>query len=98
MVRDLANAGVRISAYDPLVSQVQARDLFGIQPSGTLEDAVRGANCVAVLALHREFEGIDFEKLPVAESCLVFDGRAYYSKQTIARLRELGYRYRGIGR
>jgi len=34
----------------------------------------------------------------VKESCLVLDGRAYYSKDKIAELRALGYQYRGVGR
>jgi hypothetical protein len=30
--------------------------------------------------------------------CLIFDGRMYYPPDTIADLRSLGYRYRGVGR
>jgi dTDP-alpha-D-glucose dehydrogenase len=36
--------------------------------------------------------------LPVAAQCLVLDGRAYYPKEKVASLRELGYVYRGVGR
>ena len=72
--------------------------LFGIKPSATMLDAVRDADCIAVLALHREFEGIDFAALPVAASCVIVDGRAYYSKEKIAELTAQGYLYRGIGR
>jgi UDP-N-acetyl-D-mannosaminuronic acid dehydrogenase len=76
----------------------QAERMLGVRPGDSLEETVRDADCVAVLALHRQFEDIDFAVLPVAERCLVLDGRAYYSKEKIAMLRGLGYRYRGIGR
>jgi UDP-N-acetyl-D-mannosaminuronic acid dehydrogenase len=98
VLASLAKAGVRIRAYDPLVDPALAEETFGIRPAGTLAEAVRDADCVAILALHQQFVSIDFATLPVARPCLVFDGRAYYSKEKIAMLRELGYVYRGVGR
>lgn len=98
VIAALTKAGVQVRAYDPLVDADRAEDLLNIRLSASLQDTVRGADCVAVLALHREFEDIDFEALPVAGSCLVLDGRAYYSKEKIAMLRRCGYHYRGIGR
>jgi dTDP-alpha-D-glucose dehydrogenase len=97
-VAALARAGADIRIFDPLVDAAQAADLFGIKPSETMLDAVLDADCIAVLALHREFETIDFATLPVAESCVLVDGRAYYSKEKIAALSAQGYIYRGIGR
>jgi len=61
-----------------------------VEPCATVAEAVRDADCVAILALHRPFEDIDFAGLPVADSCVVLDGRAYYSKEKIAQLRSLG--------
>lgn len=98
VVETLAKAGVRVRLFDPLVEPERIEQMYGIGLSSTLEDAVDGVDCVAVLALHREFESIDFAALPVAAGCLVFDGRAYYSKKKIDELRALGYNYRGIGR
>jgi UDP-N-acetyl-D-mannosaminuronic acid dehydrogenase len=97
-VAALARAGADIRIFDPLVDTAQAAELFGIKPSATLLDAVRDADCIAVLALHRELEAIDFAALPVAASCVIVDGRAYYSKEKIAELSAQGYIYRGIGR
>ncbi|MEV0899188.1 nucleotide sugar dehydrogenase [Actinoplanes sp. NPDC049802] len=91
-------AGAEVRIFDPLVDAAEAEDVFGIPVSASIEDAVRGADCVAVLALHRQLEDLDFATLPVAADCLVLDGRAYYSKGKIHSLRELGYHYRGIGR
>lgn len=98
VIAALAKAGVQVRAYDPLVDSTQATELLGFRPVTTLDEAVQGADCLAVLAYHREFEAIDFAALPVADSCLILDGRAYYSKEKIAMLRGLGYNYRGIGR
>lgn len=98
VIAALLEAGVEVSAYDPLVDPSQAKELVGVDPGDSLDDVVRDADCIAILAFHREFENIDFAALPVANGCLILDGRAYYSKETIAMLRRLGFRYRGIGR
>jgi UDP-N-acetyl-D-mannosaminuronic acid dehydrogenase len=94
----LIEAGADVTAYDPLVDATKAKEQLDVRPGTTLHEVVQDADCLAVLALHREFEDIDFSALPVAPGCLVLDGRAYYSKAKIAELRGLGYRYRGVGR
>ena len=98
MIQALRETGADVRIHDPLVEPARAEEMFGLALTENLEDAVRDADCVAVLALHRDFEDIDFAKLPVAGSCLVLDGRAYYAKDKIETLRELGYVYQGIGR
>lgn len=98
VVQSLAKAGADVRIYDPLVDPAIAEELFSIRPAASLQEAVDGADCLAVLALHNELAAIDFATLPVAKPCLVVDGRAYYPKEKIASLRELGYAYRGIGR
>jgi nucleotide sugar dehydrogenase len=97
-VEALAKSGADVRIYDPLVDIDQAEALFGIKPAASLHEAVKNADCLAVLALHRQLEDIDFATLPVAAQCIVLDGRAYYSKEKIASLRRLGYVYRGVGR
>lgn len=97
-VATLEQACAEVTVYDPRVDADEADELFGITPSASLDDAVKNADCLAILALHKEFHDIDFAALPVGESCLVLDGRAYYSREKIAELRALGYHYRGVGR
>ncbi|HEU5108391.1 MAG TPA: UDP binding domain-containing protein, partial [Micromonosporaceae bacterium] len=94
----LEKACAEVTLYDPRVDTDEADELFGITPSKSLSDATKNADCLAIFALHDEFRDIAFEALPVQESCLVLDGRAYYSRDKIAELRALGYRYRGVGR
>ncbi|MCC9711767.1 nucleotide sugar dehydrogenase [Streptomyces sp. MNU76] len=98
VVEALAKEGVRVRVYDPLTDPAQVEALMQLKPAASLHEAVRGADCLAVLALHREFEDLDFAKLPLADSCLVLDGRAYLPKEKIVAIRRLGYGYRGIGR
>jgi len=98
VVEEFRKTGADVRIHDPLVDAEQAAELFDLPLTENIEDAVRDADCIAVLALHRDFEDIDFATLPVNDSCLVLDGRAYYPKATIAALRELGYVYQGIGR
>ncbi|WP_433386189.1 nucleotide sugar dehydrogenase [Micromonospora sp. KLBMP9576] len=98
VVDALRDAGVRVRIHDPLVDPDDAREVFGLSVTATVRQAVRDAHCVALLAMHRQFESVDFAGLPVADGCLVLDGRAYLSKEKIAMLRTLGYTYRGVGR
>lgn len=100
VVRALLAAGTRVTLFDPLADPDGIRAECGVTPAPTLAEAVTGANCVAVLAGHRQFHDIDFEWLRgrVAMPCLVFDGRIYYPPRTVARLRRLGFGYRGVGR
>lgn len=97
-VAALVRACAEVRIYDPLVDADHAEQIFGQRPVASLEEAVRGADCVAVLALHKVFQDIDFATLPVNKPCLLLDGRAYYARDKIAELRSLGYSYRGIGR
>jgi UDP-N-acetyl-D-mannosaminuronic acid dehydrogenase len=100
--RDAVAALVRafgdVTIHDPLVDNSEAEKLFGLSLTTDLAEAVKEADCIAILALHREFADIDFAALPVADNCLVLDGRAYYSRDKIAELRSLGYVYKGVGR
>jgi UDP-N-acetyl-D-mannosaminuronic acid dehydrogenase len=97
-VAALVAAGATVRLHDPLADPAQVKAAFGIAPSASIGEAVADADCVAVLALHQEFADLDFAGLPVAKQCLILDGRAYYPKEKIALLGDLGYVYRGIGR
>ncbi|MEV4106452.1 nucleotide sugar dehydrogenase [Nonomuraea sp. NPDC049695] len=100
VITALREAGAKVALFDPLVDDDEAEKTFGLRPSSSLEEAIQDAGCVAVLAWHKQFEDLDFAELrqKVAPSCAVIDGRAYFPPETIARLRELGFAYRGIGR
>ena len=100
LVAALVEAGAVTALYDPLADPAAVRAMFGAPLESSLEHTVAGADCVAVLAGHRAFHQLDLDWLAasVAMPCLLFDGRAYYPRATVARLRALGFAYRGIGR
>ncbi|MGP3912337.1 nucleotide sugar dehydrogenase [Nonomuraea sp. 10N515B] len=100
VVAALREAGAEVAIFDPLVDEDEAEKTFGLPMSPGVAEAVEGADCLAVLAWHKAFEAIDLVRLKrrTADSCVVVDGRAYYSKETIAMLQESGFAYRGIGR
>jgi UDP-N-acetyl-D-mannosaminuronic acid dehydrogenase len=100
VVRALRATGATVRLFDPLADPDAMRRVFGVEPERELADAVVGADCVAVLAGHRAFADLPPEWLAglVSLPCLVFDGRAYYSREYIERLRRNGFGYRGIGR
>jgi UDP-N-acetyl-D-mannosaminuronic acid dehydrogenase len=100
VVQALQAAGAEVRVFDPLADKERIRSEVGGSPVDDLEQAVRGADSVAFLAGHRQFRHIDLERLrrQVAMPCLIFDGRMHYRAETIRRLRDLGFGYRGIGR
>lgn len=98
-VDGLLAAGADVRVFDPLVPDAEVKSVFGLSAAPGIGEAVENADCIAVLAGHRQFDDIDYEALAprVAAPCLVLDGRMYYPAQQAARLRQLGYAYRGIG-
>ncbi|MGW5666935.1 nucleotide sugar dehydrogenase [Micromonospora sp. NPDC003776] len=100
VVAALRASGMRVRLFDPLADPDQVVREFGLPLTARLEEAVAGADCLAVLAGHDQFHAVDFANLRehVAMPCLVFDGRMYYPRDTVGRLHEWGYEYRGIGR
>lgn len=100
VVRALLAAGAEVRVFDPLAEKELIRSQVGGFPVDDLDQAVRDADAVALLAGHRQFRDLDLERLRrrVAMPCLIFDGRMHYRPETIRRLRGLGFGYRGIGR
>ncbi|GAA1458392.1 nucleotide sugar dehydrogenase [Nocardiopsis exhalans] len=97
-VTHLEKAGTDVVLFDPLVDPGEALRVFGREPAPSLKAAVADADCVAVLAYHRELAAVDLTALPVPRPCLFFDGRAHLSREYVERLRASGFVYRGIGR
>ncbi|WP_236743308.1 MULTISPECIES: nucleotide sugar dehydrogenase [Nocardiopsis] len=100
VVGHLRGAGARVRMYDPLVDPDRMRAEMGATVADSLDDAVRGTDAVALLAGHPQFRDVPPERLRdlVPAPALVFDGRSYFTAEEIARLRELGFHYRGVGR
>ena len=94
----LLAAGCRIQAYDP-VAMEEAKRLFSSRDDLILckraEDAVRGADALAVVTEWKEFRSPDFVNLmSLLNNPVIFDGRNIYDHQT---LKDIGVHYFGIG-
>jgi len=100
VVSGLRAAGVQVRVHDPLADARAVEELFGVRPEDSVREAVEGADCVAILAWHEAFESIDLPGLAryTSDGCLLVDGRAYFSRNTIDELQESGFTYHGIGR
>ena len=100
VIKRLIDAGVDVAVHDPLVSGDQAEKILGMYPQDSYADAVTDADCVAFLAYHRQFASIDLQDVAgrMAPPRLLVDGRAYFDKETVERMRALGLVYLGFGR
>lgn len=99
-VRTLEDSGASVRVHDPLVSDHDLRSLTAIEHSKSIEEAVKGADCVAFLTGHDDFKRVSIGDLAqlLPTNALIFDGRMYFSREQIAEIEASGLRYRGIGR
>jgi UDPglucose 6-dehydrogenase len=92
-------AGARVRAYDPEAT-AEARRIFGERADLVLcssaEEALAGADALAVVTEWREFWSPDFEAMSrILSRRVVFDGRNIYEPATVEAA---GVAYYGIGR
>lgn len=99
LMEALWEAGCSVRAYDP-VAMVAARRLYPDQPRLVLcpsaEDAVTGADALAVATEWREFRSPDFGVLKSSlRTPVIFDGRNVYEPEYV---KQIGFEYFGVGR
>jgi UDPglucose 6-dehydrogenase len=96
IIQELQKKGVKIKAYDP-VAEVKARKLLkGVVFSGNAYDALKNTDAAVVTAEWGEFRELDMEKVKKTMKVpIIFDGRNMYNPK---RMKELGFRYYGVGR
>ena len=92
-------AGASVRAFDP-VAMKETRHIYGERADlmlvETPEDAVRGADALALVTEWRAFQSPDFALLKtLLKTPAIFDGRNQYDPK---RLREQGFFYQAIGR
>lgn len=99
IIEALHEAGAVVRAYDPAAMDNAARALGGrgaVVFAGSAQEAVEGADVLAVATEWLEFRSPDFEALArVLKSRALFDGRNLYDPATV---RKAGLAYHGIGR
>lgn len=99
LMEKLWEVGAKVRAYDPEAAN-EARRIYGTRDDLDLcesaEDAVEGADALAVVTEWREFRSPDFAHLrQTLRDAAIFDGRNLYSPEEVE---EQGVAYYGIGR
>jgi UDPglucose 6-dehydrogenase len=97
LIEALLAAGATVQAYDPEAVKV-AKGLFGdrISYSATNYDALKGADCLAIVTEWSEFRRPDFERMrALMREPVVFDGRNLFTPE---QMKQHGFTYYSIGR
>jgi nucleotide sugar dehydrogenase len=94
IVSRLREMGARLSLYDPMFKKAE---VFGIPSVGSLDEAVKGADCIVIGTAHQEFKAIDLKRLHglASRSPALVDARNVVDPQDAVKCR---FSYRGVGR
>ena len=97
IIEALLAAGAKVQAYDPEATGV-AKGIFGsrVNFAAGNYDALKGADCLAIVTEWSEFRRPDFERMrKVMRAPIIFDGRNLFTPE---QMREHGFTYYSIGR
>lgn len=99
LIDALLARGATVAAYDPVARDEAARVLAGrpgIRFADSMQDALDGADALAIVTEWKEFRSPDFADLKARlRTPAIFDGRNMYDP---ASVREAGLEYHAIGR
>ena len=97
LVTSLTAAGARVQAYDPEAANAAKRIFDGnVNYFPTNYDALRGADCLAIVTEWNEFRRPDFERMKsLMKTPIVFDGRNLFTPD---HMKQQGFTYYSIGR
>ena len=93
IIKELREYGVEITAYDPLLDDIEVE--FGIKGAPSLED-VSGIDCVLLTVAHDIFREITLDKLSriMSRNPVLIDVRGFFQPE---EANKRGFYYRGIG-
>jgi UDPglucose 6-dehydrogenase len=97
LIEALLTGGAAVQAYDPEAMRV-ARGIFGsrIAYASSNYDALRGADCLAIVTEWNEFRRPDFARMrALMRSPVIFDGRNLFTPE---QMKQHGFTYYSIGR
>ena len=96
IVRSLVERGAVIKAYDPVAMELARTLIKGVTFSNDVFDAVKGADAAVFVTEWNQFRDLDLAKVRKRmRSPVIVDCRNMYEP---SRMRELGFRYSGVGR
>ena len=97
LIEALLSAGATVQAYDPEATKV-AKAIFGTRVTfaGKNYDALKGADCLAIVTEWNEFRRPDFARMrKLMRAPVVFDGRNLFTPE---QMKQNGFTYYSIGR
>ncbi len=97
---DISNAliagGANVRGYDPVARETAAPLMPAVEIYDDMYKMADGCDALIVVTPWNEFKQLDLEKVKdLLKSPVIYDGRNIYDP---ARMRELGFTYRAIGR
>jgi UDPglucose 6-dehydrogenase len=97
---DISNAliagGAKVRGFDPVAREVAAPLMPAVEIFSDVYKMAEGCDALIVVTEWNEFKQLDFEKVKgLLKSPVIFDGRNIYDP---ARMKEMGFKYRAIGR
>ena len=99
LIEDLLSRGARIRAYDPVAMHEAQRVFEGearIAYASSPQDALEGADVLAIVTEWKEFRSPDFETIKAKlKQAVIFDGRNLYDPAVV---RAAGIEYFAVGR
>lgn len=100
VIEKFIDLGYQVEICDPWTQDHDNQMVTKRIVSKDIEGTMKGANCVAFLAGHDEFQMMPIEKIAelAAPNALIFDGRMFFSREKIQEMGHCGLRYKGVGR
>jgi UDPglucose 6-dehydrogenase len=96
IIRSLQHEGASIKAYDPKAMDKAKELLPGVEFCSDPYAAAAGADALVICTEWDEFRGLDLDRLrTVMTQPIVLDGRNIFDP---ARMKELGFAYKSVGR
>ncbi|MEW5768106.1 MAG: nucleotide sugar dehydrogenase [bacterium] len=94
LIRELEKKGAQVIAHDPYVREADFEE--GIEMTRDLDEALKGADCAAIVTKHSDYFKLDLRRAKeLMRTPIIVDGRNVFDRKTCV---EAGFAYRGIGK
>lgn len=100
VIAELRKRGHLLEICDPWVRDGDSALVTDLPVGADIEATIRGADCVAFLSGHSQFQSIPIIRIAelARPGALVFDGRMFFNRQKIDEMQRYGLSYKGVGR
>jgi UDPglucose 6-dehydrogenase len=96
IAKALSEAGAKVRGYDPVARETAAPHMPAVEICSDVYEMADGCDALVVVTEWNEFKQLDLDKVKqLLKSPVIFDGRNIYDP---ARMKDLGFNYRAIGR